>query len=65
MIRNQKPPAVRQQVLFSPAVQQVADLPTDKQRELQTAVAELLLNTLTSDDSSDSGETDDTSQTYA
>jgi len=48
MIRNQKPPAVRQQVLFSPAVQQVADLPTDKQRELQTAVAELLLNTLTS-----------------
>ena len=65
MIRNQKPPAVRQQVLFLPAVQQVADLPTDKQRELQTAVAELLLNILTSDDSSDSGETDDTSQTYA
>jgi len=65
MIRNQKPPAVRQRVLFSPAVQQVVDLPTDKQRELQTAVAELLLNALTSDDFIDSGETDDASQTHA
>ncbi len=65
MIRNQKPPAVHQQVLFSTVVQQVVDLPTDKQRELQTAVAELLLNALTGDDSIDSGQTDDTSQTHA
>jgi len=47
MIRNQKPLAVHQQVLFSTVVQQVVDLPTDKQRELRTAVAELLLNALT------------------
>ncbi len=65
MIRNQKPPAVHQQVLFSTVVQQVVDLPTDKQREVQTAVAELLLNALTGDDSIDSGQTDDTSQTHA
>ena len=65
MIRNQKPPAVRQQVLFSSAGQRVVDLPTDKQRELQRAVAELLLNALTGDDSIDRGETDDESQAHA
>lgn len=65
MIRNQKPPAVRQQVLFSTVVQQVVDLPTDKQRELQTAVAELLLHALTVDDFSDRGEADDESQAHA
>jgi len=65
MIRNQKPLAVHQQVFFSTVVQQVVDLPTDKQRELRTAVAELLLNALTGDDSINSGETDDTSQTHA
>jgi hypothetical protein len=64
MIRNQKPPEFRQQVLFSPIVE-VVDLPTDKQRELQTAVAELLLNALTDDDPIDSGETDDASQAHA
>jgi anti-sigma regulatory factor (Ser/Thr protein kinase) len=64
MIRNQKPPTLHQQMLFLPAVQQVADLPSDKQRELQTAVAELLLNALTGDDSSDNGESDDEPQTH-
>jgi anti-sigma regulatory factor (Ser/Thr protein kinase) len=64
MIRNQKPPTVHQQMLFLPAVQRVADLPSDKQRELQTAVAELLLNALTGDDSIDNGESDDESQTH-
>lgn len=64
MIRNQKPPTVYQQMLFLPAVQRVADLPCDKQRELQTAVAELLLNALTGDDSIDDGESDDESQTH-
>jgi hypothetical protein len=64
MIRNQKPPMVHQQMLFLPAVQRVADLPCDKQRELQTAVAELLLNALTGDDSIDNGESDDESQTH-
>jgi hypothetical protein len=64
MIRNQKPPTLHQQMLFLPAVQQVADLPSDKQRELQTAVAELLLNALTGDDSIDNGESDDEPQTH-
>ena len=65
MIRNQKPPAVHQQMLFPPVVQQMPDLTTDKQRELQTAVAELLLNAFTGDDSIQSGETHDESQAHA
>jgi hypothetical protein len=65
MIRNQKPPTVRQQLLFSRTVQQVVELPTEKKRELHAALAELLLNTLTGHDPSDSGETDDESQAHA
>jgi len=65
MIRNQTSPAVHQQLLFSPTVPQVVDVPTEKKRELQTALADLLLNALTGDDSSDSGETDDASQAHA
>ena len=64
MIRNQKSPAVHQPLLFSPTIQPVVELPPEKQRELQTALAELLLNTLTGNDSSDSGETNDESQTH-
>ena len=65
MIRNQKPRAVHQPLLFSTEVRQVVELPTEKKRELQTALADLLLNALTGDDSSDSGETDDASQAHA
>jgi hypothetical protein len=56
--------AARQPLLFSLAAQQWIELPTDKQRELQRAVAELLLNAITDDKPIDSGETDDTSQTH-
>lgn len=65
MIRNPKPPAIHQPMLFPPAVPQVLDLPTDRQRELQTAMADLLLNAFTGDASIQSGETHDESQTHA
>jgi hypothetical protein len=65
MIRNPKSPVVRQPLLFSLAAPPVVELPTEKRRELQTALAELLLNTLTANDSSDSGETDDAPQAHA
>ena len=65
MMRNQKSPAVHQQMLFAPVVPQMPDLPTDKQRELQTAVAELLLKAFTGNDSVPNGETNDESQTHA
>jgi hypothetical protein len=61
MIPNLKSPAVRQHLLFSPPAQRLAELPNDKQRELKTAIGELLLNALTGDDSIDGGETDDES----
>jgi hypothetical protein len=61
MIPNPKPPAVRQRLLFSPAVRRLVDLPSDKQHELKAAIAELLLNALTDDDPIDNGETDDKS----
>lgn len=65
MIPNPKAPIVRQHLLFSPAVQRLVELPSDKQRELQTAIAELLLHALTGDDPVDSGGTDDASQAHA
>jgi len=65
MTRNPKAPVARQQLLFFQAAQRPLELPTDKQRELQTAVADLLLNALTGDDLIDSGETDDEPQAHA
>jgi len=65
MTRNSKPPAVRQQLLFSQAAQRLVELSNDKQQELQTAVAELLLNAIAGDKPIDSGETDDESQAHA
>jgi hypothetical protein len=65
MTRNPKAPAARQQLLFFQAAQRPLELPIDKQRELQTAVADLLLNALTGHDLIDSGETDDEPQAHA
>jgi anti-sigma regulatory factor (Ser/Thr protein kinase) len=65
MTRNSKPPAARQQVLFSQAAQRLVELSNDKQQELRTAVAELLLNAIAGDKPIDSGETDDESQAHA
>jgi anti-sigma regulatory factor (Ser/Thr protein kinase) len=66
MIRNPSLRAARQRLLFSPAAQQCVELPTDKQQELQTAVAELLLNAIVGETSTtESGETDDVSQAHA
>ncbi|HZL70657.1 MAG TPA: hypothetical protein VFC29_25375 [Candidatus Limnocylindrales bacterium] len=65
MIPNPKLPAVRQHLLFSPVAQRLVELPSDKQRELRTAIAELLLNVLTGDDPIDSGETDDECEAHA
>ena len=65
MIPNPKAPIVRQYLLFSPAVQRLVELPSDKQRELRTAIAELLLNALTGDDPIDGGATDDECQAHA
>jgi len=61
MIQNRKPPAVRQHLLFSPAVPRTVELPSDKQRELKVAIAELLLNALTGANLVNEGETDDES----
>jgi hypothetical protein len=66
MTRNSKPPAVRQQLLFSHVAQRLVELSNDKQQELRTAVAELLLNAIAGDKPIDSGETtDDKSQAHA
>ena len=61
MIPNPKPPAVRQHLLFSQSAQRFVELPSDKQRELQTAIAELLLHALPGDNPIDTGETNDES----
>lgn len=65
MTRNLTPPATRQRLLFPPAAPQRLDLPTDKQRELQAAVAELLLNAIMGDQTNANGGNDDESQAHA
>jgi len=65
MTRNLTPPATRQRLLFPPAAPQRLDLPTDKQRELQAALAELLLNAIMGDQTNANGGNDDESQAHA